>query len=140
MPAQARKLFDLPMERIESMAAAGEADITQSTVHVKGSRVRIAGGNEEEAYMVYDLESGTFRLVNPQEETYLEYSRADMEEQQRRTQQMMEQFGVDMAEMEGETDSEGLESRTSEVYLTFTCGYLVVVRRQALPIPIAAAD
>jgi len=101
---QARKLFDLPMARIESMAATGEADITHSTVHVKGSRLRISGASEAEGYMVYDLESGTFRLVNPQERTYLEYSRADMEEQQRRTQQMMAQFGADMAEMETEMD------------------------------------
>lgn len=135
--AQASKLFDLPMQRFESMAARGEADITQSTVHVKGSRVRIAGGSGEEAYMVYDLETGTFRLVNPQESTYLEYSRADMEEQQRRTQRMMAQLGVDMEEMESEMDVESDRGRSpkaldrSEVINGFrTTGYEVEAHGQ----------
>jgi len=88
------------------MAAAGEADITHTTIYIKGSRLRIAGEDGDESYMVYDLESGTFRLVNPQERTYLEYSRADMEEQQRRTEEMMAGLGVDMADMEAESDME----------------------------------
>ncbi len=104
--AQARKLFELPMDRIETMAASGDADIARSTIYVKGSRIRIAGEGEGEAYMVYDLESGTYRLVNPQERTYLEYSRAEMEEQQREAEEMMAGLGVDMAEIEDEFGDE----------------------------------
>jgi len=104
--AQARKLFDIPMEQLEALAASGEADIAQSTIYVKGSRIRIAGEGEGEAYMIYDLESGTYRLVNPQERTYLEYGRADMEEQQREAEEMMAGLGVDMADMAAESDME----------------------------------
>jgi hypothetical protein len=104
--AQARKLFDIPMEQLETLAASGEADIAQSTIYVKGSRIRFAGEGEEEAYMIYDLERGTYRLVNPQERTYLEYSRADMEEQQRKAEEMMAGLGVDMAEIEADMEGE----------------------------------
>ncbi|UCD24212.1 MAG: DUF4412 domain-containing protein [Gemmatimonadota bacterium] len=112
--AQARKLFDIPMEQLEKMAASGEADITRSTIYVKGSWIRIAGEGDGEAYMVYDLESGTYRLVNPQERTYLEYSRADMEEQQRKAEEMMAGFGVDMAEIEADMEGESAGGPTVE--------------------------
>ncbi len=96
--AVAKKLFAIPMARLEAMGLDGSADISQSTIYIKGSRMRMAGESEDEGFMLFDFQNGTYQIVNPQEQTYLEFSRDEMEQQRRASEDMLAQVGVNPEE------------------------------------------
>lgn len=98
------KLIAAPWERILAAARDAGAQVEEDTAlyHIKGSRLRMSGaGMAESSYMVTDHQTGTMMIVQPEQRSYIEWTRADM-------QQMMEEMRA-MAPDSGETAPAELE-------------------------------
>ena len=104
--AMAEKLFALPIEELEALAAQGRADLSESTVYIRGSLIRI-GTAEDEGFTIMDMESGDLWMVSPAERSYVQYSKADQEETEQKANALLARMGIDpsaMAEDEGEEE------------------------------------
>lgn len=104
--ATAFRLFDMPYEQLQSMAASSAAESGEVTVRIRGERIRVemgAGG----AHTITDLQSGTMWMINPESRTYMEFSKADAEAAQRKAEEMMSRVGIAPEGMEEAGSPEG---------------------------------
>ena len=72
-------------------------------------------GDPGGGFSIIDLDSGTMWMVNPGERSYVEFSKADAEEAQKKAEEMMARFGLDAESLE---EAEGLEGGSGEVSVT----------------------
>jgi len=78
-----RAVFALPMDRIFELAGRSNNDISVDSLvySMKGTQLRVSGdvGDEMPGYAILDFGAGTFQLVQPAEEMYIELTREDFE-------------------------------------------------------------
>jgi hypothetical protein len=117
--AMAYRLFDLSDQDLESLSAAGTADLGEFAVRIRGNRIRVEG-DPGGAFSIIDLDSGTMWMVNPGERSYVEYSKADAEEAEKKAEEMMARFGLDPETMEEAEQVEGGHGKVSVTDLDLT--------------------
>ncbi len=77
-------IFDVATERIlalrEELEADGAMTVEEGEVHIKGNLIRMDMATEEgPAWATMDLDQGIMRMVQPNEQMYMEWTKADME-------------------------------------------------------------
>jgi hypothetical protein len=77
-------LFDVATERIlalrEELEADGVMTVEETEVYIKGNLIRTDMATEERpVYATMDLDQGIMRMVQPNEQMYMEWTKADME-------------------------------------------------------------
>ena len=84
----ADKIFAVPIDKVK---AAKGAQVHESTIYVKGSKVRadISGpGPEKGGYVITDVDQGTSKMVMPKQKKYIEWTKVDMEKMGKRMEAM----------------------------------------------------
>ncbi len=78
------EVLDVPIEQVIAARAEYPEDITvqEATMYVKGSLVRMEMPEEEMAggYAIMDMASGLFRMVQPAERVYVEWTVEEMQQ------------------------------------------------------------
>lgn len=103
-------IFDVATERIlalrEELEADGVLTVEEADIYIKGNLIRTDMATEEgPVYATMDLDQGIVRMVQPNEQMYIEWTKADME----RMRAMMPDMGG--ASEEGEPRATG-QTRT----------------------------
>lgn len=75
-PADPAALFARPADEVaaEAQRAGGDVTIDSVTLFIKGSRLRVQGHGVGAGYVVFDYEHRAFRLVNPAQRAYVEWT------------------------------------------------------------------
>lgn len=77
-------IFDVAIERIlalrEELEADGLMTVEETDIYIKGNLIRTDMATEEgPVYATMDLDQGIMRMVQPNEQMYIEWTKADME-------------------------------------------------------------
>ena len=77
-------IFDVPTERLlalrDNLVPNGDMTIVETAIYIKGNLIRTdVTEGEEPGYATVDLASGTMRMFNPDEKSYMEMTKEDME-------------------------------------------------------------
>ncbi len=77
-------IFDVPTERLlalrDNLVPDGDMTIVETGIYIKGNLMRTdVTAGEGPAYAIVDLESGTMQMFNPEEKSYIEMTKEDME-------------------------------------------------------------
>ena len=77
-------IFDVPTERLlalrDNLVPDGDMTIVEAAIYIKGNLIRTdVTASEDPGYATVDLESGTMRMFNPEEKSYMEMTEEDME-------------------------------------------------------------
>ena len=76
-------IFDVPTERLlalrDNLVPNGDMTIVETAIYIKGNLIRTdVTEGEEPGYATVDLASGTMRMFNPDEKSYMEMTKEDM--------------------------------------------------------------